>query len=280
MTDGPDLVMERFADGLDHPEGLAFTSDGTLWAGGEAGQIYRIGPDGTWTMSGETGGSCLGLAVDRDDSLYICDPGRGAVVRRRADGQMDTFLDRVQDRAIEAPNFPVFGPNGDLFVSCSGTWGRSDGWIARVDPAGRAEIFWTGLELANGLAIDQQGQYLYVAETYADRVRRKRLDAFDDSVEVVVEDLDRLPDGLAFDALGTLYITCYASDRIYARTVMGRLSVVAEDRTSIALSHPTNCAFGGPSFDALFVACYGLRHITRIALGTAGQPLYGGPRPA
>jgi len=35
-----------FAEGLDHPECLAFHPDGDFYAGGEAGQIYRISGDG------------------------------------------------------------------------------------------------------------------------------------------------------------------------------------------------------------------------------------------
>ena len=38
--------FEGFAEGLDHPEGLAFDREGNLWAGGEAGQIYRMDPRG------------------------------------------------------------------------------------------------------------------------------------------------------------------------------------------------------------------------------------------
>ena len=37
-----------FADGLDHPEGVTVGPDGTVYAGGEAGQIYRVALDGTW----------------------------------------------------------------------------------------------------------------------------------------------------------------------------------------------------------------------------------------
>ena len=36
----------NFVTGLDHPEGVAVARDGTLYAGGEAGQVYRISPDG------------------------------------------------------------------------------------------------------------------------------------------------------------------------------------------------------------------------------------------
>ena len=32
---------------LDHPEGLAVHRDGSIWCGGERGQIYRIEPDGS-----------------------------------------------------------------------------------------------------------------------------------------------------------------------------------------------------------------------------------------
>ncbi|MDP6358899.1 MAG: hypothetical protein QF473_27520 [Planctomycetota bacterium] len=33
-------------DGLDHPESLCIDPEGVIYAGGEAGQIYRISPDG------------------------------------------------------------------------------------------------------------------------------------------------------------------------------------------------------------------------------------------
>ena len=35
-----------FADGLDHPECVAVHPDGSVWAGGEGGQIYKISEDG------------------------------------------------------------------------------------------------------------------------------------------------------------------------------------------------------------------------------------------
>lgn len=58
----PLVPMESFsilADGLDHPEGLAFDRDGNLWAGGELGQIYRISPGGNVETVAELGGSTL-----------------------------------------------------------------------------------------------------------------------------------------------------------------------------------------------------------------------------
>jgi hypothetical protein len=37
------VAMSVFAEGLDHPECVAVHPDGSVWCGGEAGQIYRIG---------------------------------------------------------------------------------------------------------------------------------------------------------------------------------------------------------------------------------------------
>ena len=55
--------LRVLASGLDHPEGVAIGPDGSLYAGGEAGQIYRISPDGRTEQIAETGGSVQGVAV-------------------------------------------------------------------------------------------------------------------------------------------------------------------------------------------------------------------------
>src|SRR3954468_8602602 len=64
-----------FADGLDHPECLAVHPDGSLYAGGEAGQIYRISADGKMVEQiASRGGLIRGIAISPDASwLAICD---------------------------------------------------------------------------------------------------------------------------------------------------------------------------------------------------------------
>ena len=75
------MEFETFAEGLDHPEGAAVGPDGTVYAGGEAGQIYRIGEDGTPEAYADTGGFLYGVTVDGDGNVYGCDMGRAEVVR-------------------------------------------------------------------------------------------------------------------------------------------------------------------------------------------------------
>ena len=55
-----------FTGGLDHAEGIALAADGTVYAGGEAGQRYRICADGQNTTElARTGGFILGITLDR-----------------------------------------------------------------------------------------------------------------------------------------------------------------------------------------------------------------------
>ena len=54
-----------FAEGLDHPEGVAWGPDGRIYAGGEAGQIYAIDGDGTVEQLASTGGFLYGMQGDQ-----------------------------------------------------------------------------------------------------------------------------------------------------------------------------------------------------------------------
>jgi sugar lactone lactonase YvrE len=76
------MEVRQFAIGLDHPEGVAVGRDGTVYAGGEAGQVYQISPDGKHVETiANTGGFCLGITLDQEENIYVCDCGKRAVPR-------------------------------------------------------------------------------------------------------------------------------------------------------------------------------------------------------
>jgi sugar lactone lactonase YvrE len=120
----PCSEMSIFAEGLDHPEGLAFDADGALWAGGEAGQIYRI-VEGRTELVGNLGGFCLGLTVSRKQELFVCNLGLHVVQRLDQTGRVLATLDRVNGHKLETPNFSVFDSEGNLYCSDSGQWNAS-----------------------------------------------------------------------------------------------------------------------------------------------------------
>jgi gluconolactonase len=58
--------LRILAEGLDHPEAVAWGINGRMWAGGEAGQLYAISLEGAVEEVARTGGFVLGLAVDAE----------------------------------------------------------------------------------------------------------------------------------------------------------------------------------------------------------------------
>ena len=73
---------EMFAEGLDHPEGVALGPDGNIYAGGEDGQVYRINYESRQVEAyANTGGLNLGMALDAAANLYVCTADRGGVYK-------------------------------------------------------------------------------------------------------------------------------------------------------------------------------------------------------
>src|SRR5688500_2902898 len=128
--------FEIFANGLDHPECLAFDRDGFMWAGGEAGQVYRIDPAGRVEQVATLGTFNGGVAVAPDDSVFICNPATG-IVRLRRDGSHELFASHAGDQKLVSPNFGLFDRAGNYWVTDSGDWKKQNGYLLRFTPDGR-----------------------------------------------------------------------------------------------------------------------------------------------
>jgi gluconolactonase len=270
--------VHNFITGLNHPEGVAVGSDGTLYAGGEAGELYRISPDGASVQTiASTGGFCLGVTLDQVGNAYLCDLKKRALFRISQSGRVDLVLDSVVGRPLVNPNFSVFDSEGNLYFSDSGEWKRDNGIIYKLPREGEAQIFAAGpFDFANGLALDAKEKHLYVAESNLDRVLRIEIrpDGSAGFPELFAEGIARIPDGMAFDAEGNLYVTTYANNCIYRVTPHRHVGLICHDDETLALCQPTNCAFGGPNFDQLFVANLGRDHLSVLDLKVKGQPLW------
>jgi sugar lactone lactonase YvrE len=252
---------------LSHPECLAFDAEGAAWCGGDRGELYRVAPDGgSLEVVASTGGFTLGVALDGAGSLYSCDLAHSAVFRLDlATGALERFAEGMQ-----APNFAVVDARrGCLWVSDSRDPAGPGIW--RVDlESGATELWHDGpLHFANGMALEPGGDALYVVETWAQRVVRIPLTG--GPAEPVVEGVEHVPDGIAVDVDGRLYIACYEPSRVYRYDpARDELEVLLDDPTAHVLCHPTNCAFRGTE---LFMANLGRWHLTRVDVGVAGAPL-------
>ncbi len=267
-----------FSEGLDHPEGIAFHKDGSLWAGGEAGQIYRIDESGKCEEVANTGGFILGLAFSRGSEwLAICDLGKKCLWRMDPiTMKLEVFANGAEGHRFNIPNYAVFDDSDQLYVSESGAFREVNGKILKFSPDGNGEIWYKEpLNFANGMALSNDGSFIYVVVSFLPGV--VRIPILDNGkagrAEVYCTLPESVPDGLAFDAAGNLYVSCYSPNTIYKVTENKEVIVLISDWEAHSLANPTNIAFGGAHFDQIYTANLGRWHITRINAGIAGHPL-------
>ncbi|QEG36412.1 SMP-30/gluconolactonase/LRE family protein [Bythopirellula goksoeyrii] len=276
MAEIPVTSFKIHADGLDHPEGVSRGPNGLVYAGGEAGQIYRIQPGGTVEMIANTGGFILGLCLDAECNVYACDIKNKAVMRIDPEGTVEVYSNGSDARKMITPNYPVFDTAGNLYVADSGSWHESDGCIYCIRPGGVTEIASSDFaEFPNGLAISPDSKELYVALSNVPSVAKADFlpDGKLGAPEMVVEMPRIIPDGLAFDAECNLYIACYTPDIIYRFSREGKLTVFAEDWESTTLSSPTNVTYIGEQLQTMVVASLSRWHLAQLDVEIPGCPL-------
>ncbi len=262
-----------YADNLDHPECVAVGPDGSVFAGGEAGQIYRLtGGEEAKTIA-RTSGIVLGLAVDQRGEVIACDATSRSVLRVRSDGRTSVLSEGAPTRRFVVPNYPCFGPAGLIFVTDSGDFGERNGALLVIARDGATAVASDELSgFPNGLAFDERNQRLLIVMSDPPELKSASLDSQGAILEI--ETLARLegyvPDGVAVDADGGIWIGCYCPDAVLRWTPSGGTELMLHDPRRTTLSSPTNLAFFGAASNRLLIANYGLRHVSVVDVGVAG----------
>lgn len=261
-------------DRLDHPECVCVGPDGTVYAGGEAGQIYRIDANGQRQI-GSTDGFVLGIALDGLGRIHACDIIHRAVFVIDRQGGVYRRSVGTPDHPFAVPNYAVFDRDGRMFVSDSGDyWAKpGTGRIFVIEPDGQTRLFHRGpFDFANGLAIDPTDQWLYIVQSTAPDICRIPLGRPDGPIEITHRlSADTVPDGLAFSDDGQLLISCYKPDAVLIARPDETVETYLEDPTGELLSRPTNVAlFNGH----LYTANIGGWQIVRIDTNLRPRELY------
>ncbi|HEU4536419.1 MAG TPA: SMP-30/gluconolactonase/LRE family protein [Polyangiaceae bacterium] len=205
------------------PEDVVLDGRGRLYAGLADGRILR------WSAPGRdpelvtnTGGRPLGLELDPEGRLVVCDGRRGLLrVDPEASGRAPEVLaDRFEGRPLSFTNNAAISRGGTIYFTETSTRHGVDryrddllehrpyGSLYALDPAapGGPERLLDGLYFANGVALAPDESFLIVAETSAYRLRRYWLRGERRGThEVLVDNLPGFPDNLSTGSGGVFW---------------------------------------------------------------------------
>jgi sugar lactone lactonase YvrE len=203
--------------------------EGSVFTGTGDGAIWRVSADGARVdRVAETGGRPLGIEVDLDGRLLVCDAQRGLLRVDTRSGGVEPVADSVDGVRMLVCNNAAIARDGTVWFSDSSTvhplesW-RSDiaeatrtGRLLRLDPDGTLTVVLGGLDFANGVAVAADESYVAVAESGACTVVRHWLTGDRaGSRDHLVAELPGYPDNIARGSDGLIWVTI-ASPRVPA----------------------------------------------------------------
>ena len=178
---------------------------------------------------------------------------KGDVLRLGRDGAVGARHVVEAGRPGNRINDGKADPAGRLWCgSMSLAWEPGQSALYRIDERG-AHVAVAGVTLSNGLDWDVDRGRMY----YIDSPER-RVDVFDYDVasgEIADRrpfaeiDIDGIPDGMAVDADGCVWVAVFGGGQVRRYDPDGALMTTV----ALPVKHPTSIAFGGPDLSTMFV---------------------------
>ncbi len=257
-------------------EGPVFDAAGQLYLTDiPFGRIFRIGPQGDWTLVAEYGGEPNGMKFLNERELLIADYQNGLMVCDIASGVVRPYLQRRNSERFKGINDLVFDRAGNLYFTDQGQTGLHDpsGRLYRLRPSGQLDLLLGNVPSPNGVALSADERVLYLAVTRGNAVWRVPL-LEDGSVSKVSAFFTSHgpsgPDGLAMDTLGRLVV---ANPGLGCAWVLNaRAEPVLVLRSPVGASL-TNLAYGGPEGRTLYCTESVSGSVLRAELDAPGLPL-------
>lgn len=254
-SEGPAWDRER--DRLyfsDVPENKAW-----MWSEAKGLEVF-LSPSGAEDVSGFREPGSNGLWYARDGSLLICNHGRRCVERMDIGTRERTVIaGTFEGKPFNSPNDVVEASDGTIYFTDPpyGLEGLNESplkalpfnGVYRLRPDGEVDVLVKDMTFPNGAALSPDGRRLYVSQSDPDRPILRQLE-FDESGEIVADstlfdasayaadDSPGLPDGLAVDVMGRIFLTGPGGIFVLAPdgVVLGRINLARAT---------ANCAFGG-----------------------------------
>jgi gluconolactonase len=237
-------------------EGPSFDAEGHLYIVDiPFGRIFRIAPDGQWSLAIEYDGWPNGLKIGPDGRILVADYMHGIMEFDAKEGRMRPVLTARNSESFRGCNDLHVASNGDIYFTDQGQTGLHDpsGRVFRLSPQGRLDcLIATGIS-PNGLVLDPTETVLFVAMTRDNAVWRMPL-----MTDGGVAKVGRFcwlfgtsgPDGMTMDRAGRLFVAHASLGHVFVFAPNGELIARIKSCTGPSC---TNVAIGGEKRDRLYI---------------------------
>lgn len=258
-------------------EGPVFDGMGNLYVSDIPwGRIFRIDPQGVWSLVAEYDGEPNGMKFLNASTLLLTDYKNGLMQLDVNSGAVTPYLERRNSESFKGVNDLIFDAEGNLYFTDQGQSGLHDpsGRLYRLRPSGQLDLLLNNVPSPNGVALSPDGRILYLAVTRGNCVWRVPL-LPDGSVAKVSQFFTSYgpsgPDGLAVDAQGHLLVANPGLGYVW---VLNHRAEPIQVLCGVKGSSTTNLAFGGAERKQLFVTDSTHGRILTIKLNAHGQSIH------
>lgn len=242
---------------MDRGQNLYFT---TL----SGGVIYKMDKLGRLSVWAET--TCPnGQYILENDEHLVCDSVTACIYRFDASGNCigSVIEGNCAGEKVYCPNDLVADNSGNIYFTDSI---RENGKVFFIGRDGSQEVLATSLDYPNGLILSRDGRFLWVAESYRNRIiqislkNRKIISFAALPVHPSGNIESNLPDGMAMDPTGNLWVAHYGMGSVLRISYNGATVEVYDTEMPLTsnlifINHTTAIVTGGysePGPGALF----------------------------
>ena len=245
----PGEDWELVGEGYGFTEGIIANSSGDVFFQDiPNSKTYKIGSDGKPIPLSLDSHKSSGTAFGPDGRCYVAAGGTEQIIAYDKTGKENLIGDNLPANDL------VISKKGDIYIT-SPDGSLNPGKIFLIKPDGKKIVVDEGIKFPNGIALTPDQTQLYVTEstshwvwiysintdgTLANKQRYGWLHVTDGSENA-------WPDGLKCDTDGRVYVATRMGIQVLDQ--LGRVNAILP----VPSGQASNCAFGGPNFDILYV---------------------------
>lgn len=247
----PGEDWQLVGEGYQFTEGTAADSKGEVFFQDiPNAKTYKVADNGKPVPLSLNAKKASGTSFAADGSRYVIAGGTKQVLCYDKNGSEKVITDSISGNDIVVAN------NGNIYItSPDGIANPSKLYL--IKPGGEKLVVDKGLKFANGIALSPDQTQLYVTEStthwvWAYRIMKDGTLAYKQKygwLHTLDIDDNAWADGLKCDTASRVYVATRSGIQILDQP--GRVNAILP----VPSGQASNCCFGGPNFDVLYVTC-------------------------